>query len=202
VGFEWQQTFENWILRPDPNNLMLCTIFFDFQIVYGDNSLVNTLSQSIFNSISKNDVFLNYLGRNALQNPPPLSFFRQFLVEESGLHKDQFDIKARAMMPIVDAARLLILSHNQKEVNNTLERYLLLARLEPQNEDVYLFCAESFKELLNFRTRQGLKHHDSGRFIQLKDLKKGDRLRLKRCFKAVKQIQELIQTRFKLSQLM
>jgi CBS domain-containing protein len=199
---EWKTQFHRWISTPDQDNLMLCTIFFDYDMVYGSLDLVSELSESIFESIDAHDIFLNYLGRNALQNPPPLSFFRQFLVEESGEHKDQFDIKARAMMPLVDAARLLILSHNVKTVNNTLERYEKLIELEPQNKDVYLFCIEAYKDLLRFRTEQGLTNSDSGRFIDLESLNKGNRLKLKRSFKAVKSIQELIQTRFKLSQLM
>jgi len=199
---EWKTTFKNWITRPDQEKLMLCTIFFDFELIYGKQALLNEIASSIFNTIAEHDIFLNYLGRNALQNPPPLSFFRQFLVEEGGKHKDQFDIKARALMPIVDAARLLVLARNVPAVNNTIERYHKLAELEPQNQDIYRFCIESFKDLLRFRTIQGLLNKDSGRFIDIKQLDKGERLKLKRSFKAIKQIQELIQTRFKLSQLM
>ncbi|WP_299362461.1 DUF294 nucleotidyltransferase-like domain-containing protein [Winogradskyella sp.] len=199
---EWSQQFKRWITTPDQDNLMLCTIFFDYERVYGNTNIVNQLSDSIFDHIRSHDIFLNYLGRNALQNPPPLSFFRQFLVEADGEHKDQFDIKARAMMPLVDAARLLILSHNIKSINNTLERYEKLVELEPQNKDTYLFCAEAYKNLLRFRTKQGLTNKDSGRFIDLESLSKGNRLRLKRSFKAVKAVQELIKTRFNLSQLL
>lgn len=199
---EWSQQFNSWITTPDQDNLMLCTIFFDYEHVYGDKELVSQLSESIFKSIDSYDIFLTYLGRNALQNPPPLSFFRQFLVEDNGEHKDQFDIKARAMMPLVDAARLLILSHNIKAINNTIERYEKLIELEPQNKDTYLFCIEAYKNLLTFRTTQGLKHGDSGRFIDLESLDKGNRLQLKRSFKAVKEVQELIKMRFKLSQLL
>ena len=199
---EWSQQFNSWITTPDQDNLMLCTIFFDYEHVYGDLELVSQLSESIFKSIDSYDIFLTYLGRNALQNPPPLSFFRQFLVEDDGEHKDQFDIKARAMMPLVDAARLLILSHNIKAVNNTIERFEKLVELEPQNKDTYLFCIEAYKNLLTFRTEQGLRHNDSGRFIDLESLDKGNRLQLKRTFKAVKDVQELIKMRFKLSQLL
>ncbi len=199
---DWSQQFNSWIITPDQDNLMLCTIFFDYEYVYGNKELVSQLSESIFKSIESHNIFLTYLGRNALLNPPPLSFFRQFLVEDNGEHKDQFDIKARAMMPLVDAARLLILSHNIKAVNNTLERYEKLAELEPQNKDTYLFCIESYKNLLTFRTEQGLRHNDSGRFIDLETLDKGNRLQLKRSFKAVKEVQELIKMRFKLSQLL
>ncbi|MCB0400001.1 MAG: CBS domain-containing protein [Winogradskyella sp.] len=199
---EWSKQFNSWITTPDQDNLMLCTIFFDYEHIYGDKELVNQLSESLFKSIDSYDIFLNYLGRNALLNPPPLSFFRQFLVEDDGEHKDHFDIKARAMMPLVDAARLLILSHNIKAINNTLERYEKLIELEPQNKDTYLFCIEAYKNLLTFRTKQGLKHNDSGRFIDLESLDKGNRLQLKRSFKAVKEVQELIKVRFKLSQLL
>ena len=199
---EWQQQFKRWITTPDQDNLMLCTIFFDYESTYGDAQLVDALSEHIFESIASHDIFLNFLGRNALQNPPPLGFFRQFLVENDGEHKDQFDLKARALMPLIDAARLLILYHNLKSVNNTTERYEKLAQLEPQNKDTYHFCAESFQMLLRFRTEQGLLNNDSGRFIKLGSLSKGDKLKLRRCFKAVKAIQELIQTRFKLAQLM
>jgi CBS domain-containing protein len=199
---EWSKQFNRWIISPDQDNLMLCTIFFDFELVYGSKDLVDRLSQSIFESIKKHDIFLTYLGRNALQNPPPLSFFRQFLVESDGEHKNQFDIKARSMMPLVDAARLLILSHKIKSVNNTIERFKKLVELEPQNKDTYLFCIEAYKDLLWFRTEEGLKNADSGRFIDVQSLSKINRLKLRRSFKAVKLVQELIQTRFKLSQLL
>ena len=196
---QWKNQFERWIKRPDEDNLMLCTIFFDFEHIYGNKDLVSKMSQDIFESIDSYEIFLNYLGLNALKNPPPLSFFRQFLVEQSGEHKDQFDIKARAMMPLVDAARLLILSKNIKAHNNTIVRFTKLAELEPQNKELYNDCIEAFKNLLRFRTEQGLANNDSGRFIDLKSLSKANRLELKSCFKAVKEVQELIQVRFKLS---
>lgn len=199
---QWQQQFKRWITKPDQDNLMLCTIFFDFELVYGSKELVGLMSQGIFKSIDSYEIFLNYLGVNALKNPPPLSFFRQFLVENDGEHKDQFDIKARAMMPLVDAARLLILSKSIEAHNNTITRYTKLAELEPQNKDLYFACIEAFKDVLRFRTEQGLTNNDSGRFIDLKSLSKGNRLELKNSFKAIKEVQELINIRFKLSQLM
>lgn len=199
---EWKQQFNNWITNPDEDKIMLSTIFFDYDLVYGDRELVDQMTESIFTSIDSYEIFLVFLGLNALKNPPPLSFFRQFLVEQGGEHKDQFDIKARAIMPLVDAARLLVLSHNTKDHNNTILRFERLMQLEPQNKDLYAFCIDAFKTLLRFRTQEGLKQHNSGRFIDLKTLTKADRLKLKGCFKPIKDIQELIRVRFKLSQIM
>ena len=107
---KWQSYFTNWISSPDPQAVMHATIFFDYRRVYGDQSLVEELNNHIAKSIQENEIFLNFLAQNALQNPPPVGFFKGFLLEKDGQHKDQFDIKARAMMPISDMARLLALS--------------------------------------------------------------------------------------------
>lgn len=199
---EWKQQFNNWITHPDEDKIMLCTIFFDFDLVYGDALLIEEMSESIFKAIDTYEIFLNFLALNALKNPPPLSFFRQFLVEQSGEHKNEFDLKARALMPLVDAARLLILSKSIKDCNSTIQRYEKMAELEPQNKDLYISCINAFKILLRFRTVDGLKDHDSGRFLDLKTLDKANRLKLKSAFKPIKDIQELISTRFKLSQML
>ena len=199
---EWHQQFNTWITKPTEDAVMMCTIFFDFNFVYGEKELVSTLSKSIFKSIQSFEIFLNFLGRNALRNPSPLGFFRQFLVEHDGEHKDQFDLKSRALMPLIDAARLITLSHNIKDKNNTISRFNKLVKVEPQNKDLYLSCIDSFKILLHYRTEQGLKNNDSGRYINLNTLTKSEKLKLKGCFKPIKDIQELLNIRYNLAQMM
>jgi CBS domain-containing protein len=199
---EWKQQFNSWITSPSEKAIMMCTIFFDFNLVYGDEMLVKKLAKSIFKSIDSYEIFLNFLGRNALINPPPLGFFRQFLVENNGENKDQFDLKSRALMPLIDAARLLTLSHQLKNKNNTIERFEALVLKEPQNKDLYLSCIDAFKILLRYRTNQGIKHNDSGRYIELNTLTKPEKLKLKGCFKPIKDIQELLNVRYNLSQML
>ncbi len=199
---EWEQQFNNWITKPTEDAIMMCTIFFDYNFVFGEKELVTKLSKSIFKSIQSYEIFLNFLGRNALRNPSPLGFFRQFLVEHDGEHKDQFDLKSRALMPLIDAARLITLSHNIKDKNNTITRFNKLIKVEPQNKDLYLSCIDSFKILLHYRTEQGMKHNNSGRYIDLNTLSKSEKLKLKGCFKPIKDIQELLNIRYSLAQMM
>ncbi|SDX91072.1 CBS domain-containing protein [Lutibacter oricola] len=198
---QWKEQFNTWITKPTEEAIMMCTIFFDYSLVYGNVELVDEMSESIFESIDNYEIFLNFLGRNALRNPPPLGFFRQFLVEHDGEHKDQFDLKSRALMPLIDAARLLTLSVNHKNKNNTIERFKEMAKAEPQNKYLYEMCIDSFKILLRFRTNQGLKNNNSGRYVDLNNLSKSEKLKLKGCFKPIKDIQELISVRFKLNQI-
>lgn len=199
---QWEEQFNTWIKQPSEKAIMMCSIFFDYSLAYGDKELVTQLTDSIFKSIKSYEIFLNFLAKDALLNPPPIGFFRQFLVEHDGEHKDQFDIKNRALMPLIDAARLLSLSHNLKNKNNTISRFKKLADLEPQNSDLYFSCIDTFKILLRFRTKHGIQNNDSGRYIDLNNLSKAEKLKLKGCFKPIKDIQELIKVRFNLSILM
>lgn len=193
---EWKEVTTYWISNPGPDEVLLSSIFFDFNVTYGDKKLADELYAHIFESIEKHPLFLTHLASGALQNPSPTGFFRDFLVEQDGAHKDFFDLKLRALMPLIDAARVLTLSHSIKSITNTAERYEKLAELEPQNKEVYLACCYASKALLKFRTMQGLQHNDSGRFIALEQLNKEEKIKLKRTFKTIKEIQELLQVRF------
>ncbi len=199
---KWESQFRDWMTIPTQESTLLSSIFFDFQYVYGDSAIADTLSDVVFDGVNKSNRFLALLGVSALQKPSPLGFFKQFLVEQNGEHKDSFDIKIRAMMVLIDAARILTLQHNLKGINNTLHRYTELAKLEPNNAALFESCSKAFRILIKFRTRQGLLHHDSGRFIKLNTLSKKDKLKLKRCFKPIGDVQELLKMRFQLKSLM
>jgi len=196
---KWKEQVHYWITNPGKNEVLLSFIFFDYNLTYGDSEIVNQLSDSIFESIKANPIFYVHLVSGALQSPSPTGFFRQFLVEQDGANKDNFDIKRRALMPLTDAARVLILSHSVKSISNTAERFEKLAELEPNNRELYLSCSYSFKALLKFRTKQGLLHNDSGQFIALESLSKMEKIKLKRTFKTIKELQELISVRFNIA---
>lgn len=199
---EWKDKVSHWIINPGPDEVLMSSIFFDYNVSYGDKEIVNELSKHIFQCMEKYPIFFLHLASGALQNPSPTGFFRQFLVEQDGAHKDFFDLKRRALMPLIDAARVLILSHSVKAISNTWERYEKLAELEPKNKEFYLACSYATKALLKFRTKQGLLHHDSGRYIALEKLNKEEKIKLKRTFKTIKEVQELLSVRFKVTNLL
>lgn len=199
---EFKTTTLSWIRNPGPDEVLLSAIFFDYNRVYGDKNLVTELSDYIVEHISKSPIFLAHLAKSAMTTPSPSGFFRDFLVEQDGQYKDHFDLKLRALMPLIDAARVLILSHKVTDFNNTWERYEKLAELEPQNKELYLACSYASKALLRFRTKQGLRANDSGRFIDLSALNKEEKMKLKRTFKSIKEIQELVNLRFMVSRVL
>lgn len=196
---DWNHQFNAWINTPGEKGILMCSIFFDYDFIYGENALVNKLTEHIQTIIKDNQLFFAYLGTDALRNPPPLGFFRQFLVENDGEHKDTFDIKSRALMPLIDAARLLVLSQGILGITNTYQRFKKMAELEPQNTDIFEACAEAFSVLLKFRTLEGLSNDSDGRYLTLNELSKSDKLKLKNAFTPIRDIQDAIKNRFQLT---
>ena len=191
-----------WITNTGKNEVLLSFIFFDYSLSFGDSELANNLSEFIFENIKANPIFYVHLVSGALQSPSPTGFFRQFLLEQNGANKDFFNLKNRALMPLADAARVLILSHSVKSISNTVERFEKLAELEPENNELFTACAQAYKVLLKFRTRQGLAHNDSGQYIALESLSKSEKIQLKSTFKTIKELQEIIAIRFNVSNLL
>ncbi|AWH86017.1 nucleotidyltransferase [Flavobacterium album] len=196
---DWMKQYDAWINTPAEKNVEVSTIFFDFDFIYGAPAIEDALSSHIGMNISRNKKFFAYLASDTLQNPPPLGFFRQFLVESDGEHKDYFDIKSRAIEPLTDAARLLALSMNLIEITNTYHRFKKLAELEPKNAELYEECAEAFNTLMRFRTEEGLLNNSNGKYLNLNELSKSDKVKLKNCFQPISDIQDMIKHRFSLT---
>jgi len=196
---DWKKQFKLWINAPGDNGILMCSIFFDYDLVYGEESFIDKITQNIFDNTHKNELFFAYLGADAIKSPPPLGFFKQFIVESDGENKDSFDIKTRALLPLIDAGRLLTLNKEIRNINNTYLRYKKLAELEPQNEELYEACADAFLTLLTFRTEVGLLNENSGRYLNLKELSKLDKVKLKNSFSPIQGVQDLIKTRFQLT---
>ncbi len=197
---DWIKQYTNWMKAPGEKSNEIGSIFFDYEIAVGEPRIEEAITEVIFNNAGANRLFFDYLGNDALRKPAPLSFFKKFNVEEDGPHKDKFDIKTRAIMPLVDGARLFCLSLNIKGINNTFLRFKQLAIVDPRHAEIYLNCAEAFVVLSRLRTAEGLKTDSDGRYINLEEMSKPDRERLKNALAPMRDLEELIKDRFQLTQ--
>lgn len=197
---DWTKQYESWINTPGKKSNDLSSIFFDYEIAFGEHKIEEAIENVIFKNVKNNALFFDFLGNDALKKSAPLSFFKKFILEDEGENKDKFDIKTRALMPLIDGARLFILSHNIKGINNTYLRFKQLAIVDPKNAEIYINCAEAFMTLSKFRTLEGLKNDDSGQFINIHELSKVDIEKLKNAFAPMKELEELIKSKFQLTQ--
>ncbi|WP_298223291.1 DUF294 nucleotidyltransferase-like domain-containing protein [Flavobacterium sp.] len=197
---DWTKQYENWMNTPGEVSNEISSIFFDYEIAFGESKIEEAITNVIFKNVKKNNLFFDYLGNDALRKPPPLSFFKKFNLEEDGINKDKFDIKTRALMPLIDGARLFTMSNNIKGINNTYLRFKQLAMVDPKHSEVFLNCAEAFLVLSKFRVMEGLKNDNSGQYINIEELSKADREILKNALNPFRDLEELIKDTFQLTQ--
>ncbi len=197
---DWTKQYNSWINTPGESSNEISSIFFDYEIVFGEKKIEEAIENIIFTNVHNNTLFFDFLGNDALRKNAPLSFFKKFIVEEEGINKDKFDIKTRALMPLIDGARLFALSYNIRNVNNTYLRFKQLAITDSKNVEIYLNCAEAFLILSKFRALEGLNNDNSGQFINLQELTKVEKENLKNALAPMKELEELIKTKFQLTQ--
>jgi CBS domain-containing protein len=112
----WKNTFLTWMRAAESDDLLQSTIFFDFRCGFGRQELVDELRGFLMESLSDWSFFFRHMAENAQLFKPPIGFFRNFIVESRGDHRDSFDIK-KAMVPVVDFARIFALKHKIAETN-------------------------------------------------------------------------------------
>lgn len=194
---DWKMYFLNWIESPTPKAIMHFSIFFDLRPVYENKSLVEDLEKFIHNQIQKNPNCLRYLALNSVSSTPPLGMWKGFAVEKHGEHKDQFDIKARGTVPIVDAARVLALEVGITE-KNTMERWKKLAEKKPDRKDEYLEMSATFEIVSRIRIKNNLYNPQNGNYINPANLNKIDKETLKYAFQIIREMQKKLEVHFRL----
>lgn len=193
----WKQRFSRWIRVPEQKALMYANIFFDLRPLDGDCHLARQLQEHIFAEMEHERGFINFLAHNALLNPPPLSFFRSFLVERSGKHVDAFDIKARAMMPLSDAARVLACDLRLRAPTNTIARFEQIGRVEPSLASLCHEGGMAYEILLRCRALAGLRAKNSGRYVDVNNMSKLERQSLRNTFAVIKDLQHSLASRYR-----
>ena len=103
------------------------------------------------------------------------------------------------MMPLADAARVLILSARVGRINNTIKRFEKLAELEPSNAELFQQAADSYGILMRYRALQGIRNRNSGRYFNPSELSKMERINLRNSFQPIQELQSLLNMRYQLA---
>jgi len=195
----WKQYFSTWTHQAEAEDLLQASIFFDFRGGYGDMTLVNDLRQYLMDTLLGWAGFFRHMTENALYFKPPLGFFRNFIVESKGEHRDAFDIKS-AMMPIIDIIRIYSLKYGIAETN-TPERMLQLYYKKKLTWDTYSELEHAYGFLMQMRfSRQVnavmIDRTGPDNYINPKKLTKIEQTMLKEIFSRIDKMQKHISFEF------
>ena len=149
-------------------------------------------ARHLFDSLDGWPGFFRHLTENAMFFTPPIGFFRNFLVESKGEHRDSFDIKA-AMQPVVDYARIYALHHRIEETN-TLDRLNQLLVEKKISQEEYNELETVYSYLMQQRFVRQVKtiideKSEPDNFINPKKLSRIEQTMLKESFKRIEKFQ-------------
>ncbi len=195
----WKEYFSTWIHAAKPEDLLQSSIFFDFRGGYGDKDLIDQLRKYLFASLGGWPGFFRHLTENALHFKPPIGFFRNFVVESKGEHRDSFDIK-NAMMPIVDFARIYALK-NRIEETNTQERLNRLYLRKILSWQDYNEIEQAYSFLMQMRFMRQVtsvieENEKPDNYINPKKLSRIEQTMLKEIFKRIEKFQSKLSFEF------
>lgn len=190
---EWKNQCQRWIAVPDPKNILLSTIFFDFRMVEGDAELVEDLRKSI--QATNKDLYLRWLANDALRTPAPMGFFQRFVLEKDGTHKDAFDLKLRALLPLVDLARLLAIDFQIAD-RSSRDRFHAIAQQWPEQSKRMQLAVSALDTLLHLRFEAGFRNHNSGRYVPIQQINKLQRQQLRNIFQLIEELQRMVKLRY------
>jgi CBS domain-containing protein len=102
----WQAMFCEWIAEAAYHSVEDALILLDMRPVAGEFGLFETLWTAVTEQLKTGSFFKSILACISVGRKPPLGFFRTFVLDRSGEHKEELDIKSTGTGPIVEAARL------------------------------------------------------------------------------------------------
>lgn len=122
---DWKESFERWALNPagtgiDPD-------FIEMRAIRGDERPVVELREHLLGLISSTPALRAMLIERTVENRPPLGFFKRFVVEKSGEHKNELDLYDKGVRPLAEAVRILALEGKLPE-QSTAHRVAALKR--------------------------------------------------------------------------
>ena len=195
----WQQYFTRWITEPSPEGLLQSSIFFDLEGVWGRLEYADVLNDLIRRRAQHSNRFIASMAKNALNRTPPLGFFKDFVMEKDGQHRNIINIKRRGTAPIADLVRVHALATGSKQRNS-------FARLEdviesdilPRGRGPDLRDALEFISMVRIRhqalsIKRGEKPDNN---VRPEDLSDFERKNLKDAFQILSQAQRYLRFKY------
>jgi CBS domain-containing protein len=181
----WQERFTQWICNPIVSEMYTARPLFDLRPVSGDLNAWQGLERSVRETIHSTPSFQKLLANDCLSALPPLTFFQDQVVDESGERSEVFALGSRALGPIVEVGRVFGIANQRILGSSTLVRLELARSRMPAHASIFREAEETLRVLLYLQARTGLRLHESGNEIVPSQLSRLDRQALKSAFRAI-----------------
>jgi CBS domain-containing protein len=185
---KWQTRYENWLRDPVRTQMYLARPLFDLRPVHGRESLWHDVEATVVGAVDRD--FLWVLANDCLASLPPLTFFHDAVVDESGEQTSVFRLEHSALQPLVDVGRVFGMAANRVLGTSTRERFALARTLLPEHESIFREASETLHILLWQQARVGIGQGTTGSELPPALLSRHDRHVLKSGFRSILRLLE------------
>ncbi len=182
---EWRERYAGWVKDPLAHPIHQARPLFDLRAVMGERGLWRTLEAGVKDDLRANPVFIRLLANDCLSSLPPLTFFRDAVVDEEGAESAIFDLETSALRPLVDVGRVFGMAAGRALGGSTQERFRLARTLLPEREAIFRQASETMRIVLYQQARAGIRQRNSGSELLPSMLSHYDRQILKSGFRAI-----------------
>jgi CBS domain-containing protein len=170
---EWKQQLGGWTNEASWETIRNLLIFIDSRSVYGDKSYIALLKEYVFQVIHREHLLKKVLS-NTMHHKKGISVLGQILTETHGSNSGSLNIKETAILPFVNAARLIAVKVNSLDSST-------LARLEYLPDSLLASSSKKqFLKIINYRLWFGNnKNYQAGHYIPIDRLTKEQKKELK-----------------------
>jgi CBS domain-containing protein len=144
---EWKEFYASRIRDPIANAIYTGREYFDFHVACGDTALGAELKRAVAAELEHGDTFIAVMANDTIANLPPLTFYRDHVIEPDGTPRRTLDVEKMALDPIVDAARVFAFAGRDTASASTLRRLEVALKASPQFASVLGDAAEGLRIL-------------------------------------------------------
>jgi CBS domain-containing protein len=187
---DWKNRFQRWVGDPIYEDMYRARPLFDLRPVHGQQALWQDVDAVVRTAINGN--FLRLVANDCLESLPPLTFFADAVINESGEQSDVFRLEYSALGPIVDVGRVFGMASGKTLGSSTFERLDMARTLLPDHSAVFREASDTLRVVLWQQGRVGISQNTDGSELPPALLGRYDRQLLKSGFRSIHRLLELI----------
>jgi CBS domain-containing protein len=185
---EWKQRYLDWMRDPIRQQMYRARSLFDLRSIHGPARLWQEIQTAVGDAVDGD--FLHVLANDCLTSLPPLTFFQDAVVDESGEQASVFRLEQTALRPLVDVGRVFGMAAKQVIGSSTLERFAVARTLLPEREAIFREASDTFRIVLWQQGRVGIAEGTRGAELPPALLSRHDRHILKSGFRSIHRLLE------------
>lgn len=196
---EWQDSVTRTAQYPGSKAARWSNIVLDFELLYGEDRLVDSLWHHVLETLPAHPRALRALAMDDAEGRPPLGLFNRLVTPDRGPNRGKIDVKRQGLRIIANCARVHAVAAGVQETN-TRGRVQALVRQGVLSADAAESVIAAHEDLLDLLLSHQLAQCEAGqpldKLVAPEDLHPLARQSLTLAMRVIKRFQENMHARF------